>query len=125
MVPSGLAMQKHYDLEHRSQPLLHKKKFLSRLVTYCILALVIILVSLTIGIFGYHHFVGLSWLDSLLNASMILGGMGPVDRIVSDSGKLFASFYALFAGLVLLISVGVILAPIIHRALHKFHLDIE
>jgi hypothetical protein len=74
---------------------------------------------------GYHLFEHLSWSDALLNASMILGGMGPVDRPQTLEGKLFASFYALFAGIVFLISVGVLLAPILHRFMHRFHLELD
>lgn len=85
----------------------------------------LIFISLFIGVLGYHIFGGLSWLDSLVNASMILGGMGPVNPIQSVAGKWFASFYALYSGMVLLIAVGVILAPVFHRFLHKFHLDID
>ena len=72
---------------------------------------------------GYHLLEGFSWIDSLLNASMILGGMGPVDQLKTDSGKIFASFYALFSGIVFLVVAGVIFAPIIHRFMHKFHID--
>jgi hypothetical protein len=79
-------------------------------------------ISLAIGIFGYHIFEGLSWIDSLVNSSMILGGMGPVNNLQTNAGKLFASFYALFSGLIFLIIVGVLVVPIFHRFLHKFHL---
>lgn len=74
---------------------------------------------------GYHFCNKLSWLDALLNASMILTGMGPVDPIQSVSSKLFASFYALFSGIVFLTAVGVLFAPIAHRLVHKFHLEME
>ena len=92
---------------------------------YLALSSAIILFSLGIGVLGYHVTEGLSWLDSLLNASMILGGMGPVDPIRTDAGKLFASFYALFSGMVLLVAVGVLIAPVFHRFLHRFHLEID
>jgi len=71
------------------------------------------------------RFEQLDWLDALLNAAMLLGGMGPVDKPVTDGGKLFASLYALFAGIVFLVAIGVMLAPIVHRLLHRFHLDDE
>jgi hypothetical protein len=71
------------------------------------------------------HFEQLTWLDALLNAAMLLGGMGPVDKPLTDGGKLFASLYALFAGIVFLVAIGVMLAPIVHRLLHRFHLDDE
>jgi hypothetical protein len=86
-------------------------------------AFLLVAVSWFIGILGYHIFESMSWLDSTLNAAMILGGMGPVNSLSTDAGKLFASFYALFSGIVFLVSVGVLLAPIIHRLLHQFHLQ--
>jgi hypothetical protein len=89
------------------------------------LALGIIGISLGLGIFGYHFCAGLSWLDALLNASMILTGMGPVNELHTTWGKLFASFYALFSGVVFITSVAVMLAPMVHRFLHKFHFDLE
>ncbi len=84
-----------------------------------------ILVALGIGILGYHFLEGLSWINSLLNASMILGGMGPVNPLQTTAGKLFASFYALFSGVVFIAAMGVLAAPIFHRFLHHFHLADE
>jgi hypothetical protein len=78
-----------------------------------------------VGILGYHFLVGLGWIDALLNASMILGGMGPVDPVSGSSGKIFASFYALYSGLVVLAVAGLIFAPIFHRFLHHFHIEID
>jgi hypothetical protein len=83
----------------------------------------IILGSLTVGVLGYHLLEGLPWLDALLNASMILGGMGPVDALRTDGGKLFASIYALYSGLVVLVAAGILLAPIAHRVMHRMHMD--
>ena len=77
--------------------------------------------TLAIGMAGYHWFEGMSWLDAYLNAAMILGGMGPVAGIHSPAGKLFAGSYALFAGMVFLVGVGVGLTPVLHRAFHRFH----
>ena len=74
---------------------------------------------------GYHHYGNLPWIDSFLNASMILTGMGPVDKMETQSGKIFSAFYALFSGISFLTFVGVLFAPVYHRFLHKFHLDIE
>ena len=116
---------KPFHLEAKRQPLLSPQAFARRFVRFALLAVGIIAVSLAIGIAGYHYFEHLSWSDSLLNASMILGGMGPVDRPQTLDGKLFASFYALFAGIVFLISVGVLLAPILHRFMHRFHLELD
>ena len=112
-------------LEHRRQPLAPPAVFIRRIGRYVVFAMVIILFSLGMGVLGYHVTEGLSWLDSLLNASMILGGMGPVDPIRTDAGKWFASFYALFSGMVLLVAAGVLITPIFHRFLHRFHLEID
>ncbi len=88
-------------------------------------ASLIIAAALSIGVLGYRVFGGLPWIDSLLNASMILGGMGPVDTLKSDTAKLFASFYAMFSGLVFIGVAAVLLAPVVHRFLHRFHLESE
>ena len=95
-----------------------------RIGRYLALSTAIITSSLAIGVLGYHYTEGLPWLDSLLNAAMILGGMGPVDAVRTTPGKWFASFYALFSGMVLLVAVGVLIAPVFHRFLHRFHLEI-
>lgn len=108
--------------EHHRQPLASRKVFASRLMRNGLIGLTLLAVSLVIGILGYHYLESLSWIDSLLNASMILGGMGPVTPIKTNAGKIFASFYALYSGVVLLASVGVLAAPIFHRFLHRFHL---
>lgn len=108
--------------EHHKQPLASSKKFVQRLARNAVIGAGILFVSLGIGMAGYHYLEGLSWIDSLLNASMILGGMGPVALLQTDAGKIFASFYALYSGVVLLASVGVLAAPIFHRFLHHFHL---
>ena len=111
--------------EHRSKPLLPRSKFIRRLVIYIFVAIGIVLVSLAIGIAGYHGFEGLPWIDATVNAAMILGGMGPVNELHTSAGKLFASAYALFSGVVFLIAVGVIFAPTVHRLMHRFHLEVE
>ena len=111
--------------EHRRQPLLPKHVFYKRVLRSIGIALLVVFGSLLIGVCGYHFLEGLSWLDSLLNASMILGGMGPVNELRTTAGKLFASFYALFSGIAILTIVGVIFAPVYHRFLHKFHMEIE
>ncbi len=110
--------------EHRLQPLLPLRAFITRLFQHAIVAVGIIILSLGIGIAGYHYLEGLSWLDSLLNASMILGGMGPVNPLRTDAGKIFASFYALFSGMIFLVVTGILFAPLIHRMLHRFHMDV-
>ena len=107
--------------ERRHEPLVPRRVFYRRVLTYLVFSILIIGCSLGIGILGYHFTENLSWIDSLLNASMILGGMGPVDQIHTVAGKLFASFYALFSGMVFLVAVGVLIAPVVHRFLHSFH----
>lgn len=109
--------------ESRTEPLAPRHVFLRRAVKFFGLAFVVIGVALAIGVLGYHFIAEFSWIDSLLNASMILGGMGPVGELPSDEAKLFASFYALFSGLVFISVMGIVLAPAAHRALHLFHLD--
>jgi hypothetical protein len=111
--------------EHHKQPLASRKTFARRLTLNVLVAAGILFVSLGIGMLGYHLIESMSWVDSLLNASMILGGMGPVTPLQTDAGKIFASFYALYSGVVLLASVGVLAAPILHRFMHRFHLQDE
>ncbi|HET9908201.1 MAG TPA: hypothetical protein VFQ23_16235 [Anaerolineales bacterium] len=111
--------------ERHTQPLASQSIFTRRLVRFGFFSGGMILFSLSIGILGYHYFESLSWIDSVLNASMILGGMGPVDPLQTNAGKIFASFYALYSGIVLLASVGVLATPIFHRFLHRFHIEIE
>lgn len=83
----------------------------------------LIAVSLFVGVLGYHFFGGLDAIDSFLNTSMLLGGMGPVEQPQTHAGKLFAGMYALYCGLAVIVVAGVIFAPVVHRLLHKFHLD--
>jgi hypothetical protein len=109
--------------EHRNDRVLPRKKFFRRLARHAYLSLVIVGGSLGIGILGYHLTEGMGWLDSLLNASMILGGMGPVGDLKHDAGKWFASFYALYSGVAFLVMCGVLFAPVVHRFLHKFHAE--
>ncbi len=109
--------------EQRNQELLPLPLFIRRMALSILLALGIVAAALLVGTTGYHHFAGLRWVDSLLNATMILTGMGPVDTMPSTAAKLFASAYALLSGFVFLMVVGVVLAPVFHRILHKFHID--
>ena len=111
--------------EHHKQPLLTPRQFLIRQLYFLLAALGIITGSLVMGVLGYHFLESLAWIDALVNASMILGGMGPVNELHTNAGKLFASFYALYSGIIFLVSVGVILAPLYHRFLHRFHLEEE
>ncbi|MEI2636155.1 MAG: hypothetical protein V9E92_04760 [Methylotenera sp.] len=84
-------------------------------------AIALLILSIVIGMAGYEHFEQLSWRSAFLNSAMLLGGMGPVDAPQTDGGKLFAGLYALYAGLVFLVVAGLILAPLVHRIMHKFH----
>jgi|SRR5208282_2615686 len=108
--------------ERRHEKLLPFHLFLRRVIRWTSLAVAVVVASLTVGICGYHYLGHLRWIDSLVNASMILGGMGPVDPITSTAGKIFASIYALYSGLALIAVVGILLAPILHRLLHAFHI---
>lgn len=97
--------------------------FLLRQLKFFLAAILFVGVSLVLGTWGYMHYAGFSAVDSFLNASMILGGMGPVGDLPNDAAKLFASFYALYSGITLLTTVAVILTPLVHRFLHRLHLD--
>ena len=97
--------------------------FKRRLARFIGIAILLILAALCIGIAGYRWIAGLNWVDSLLNASMILGGMGPVSVLTTARAKIFASLYALFSGLVFIAVMGIVFSPMVHRMLHKFHVD--
>jgi hypothetical protein len=97
--------------------------FLKRFLQYLAGTMLLVMLALGIGVAGYHWIAGLAWVDALLNAAMILGGMGPVDQLTTTGGKLFATGYALFSGLLFIILMGITLAPLLHRMLHKFHLN--
>ena len=112
-------------LERHHEPLLSKKHFLLRMFRYFALSGALIFGSLFVGILGYRSLGGLGWIDSILNASFILTGMGPVDPMKTDVAKLFASGYALFSGVVFISAVGVLLTPALHRLLHHFHLEMD
>jgi hypothetical protein len=109
--------------EHRSQPVLPRNLFLRRIVSHLLLALAVVTASLTMGVLGYRFVAGLSWIDALVNASMILGGMGPVNVIPTNAGKVFAAFYALYSGVAFLAISAVLIAPFAHRLLHRLHLE--
>jgi hypothetical protein len=111
--------------EHHKKPLLSRKEFIHRQLRYTGFSLIVLIFSIGLGTAGYHFWGQLAWVDSFLNASMILTGMGPVDPLNTTAGKLFAAFYALFSGISFLTFVAVLFAPIYHRFLHKLHLNIE
>jgi hypothetical protein len=109
--------------EHRHEPLIPFPAFIRRIAKSLGLAFCIVATALAIGVMGYHSLANLSWVDSILNASMILSGMGPVNELRSTPAKLFASGYALFSGLILIVVGGIVIAPVLHRFFHWFHLD--
>lgn len=106
--------------EKSHQPVVQKHVFIKRLLRNLFMGLTLVILSLMIGIFGYRYFEGMSLVDAFVNAAMILSGMGPVSTLKTDGGKIFAGFYALFSGIVFLIVIAIIFAPIVHRFFHKF-----
>jgi hypothetical protein len=111
--------------ESRNRHLLPRKEYYRRVAHHSALGFLVIIGSLGIGMIGYHALEKLSWIDAFLNAAMILGGMGPVATLQTDAGKIFAGCYALYSGIALITVLGIIFAPVIHRFLHKFHLEDE
>ncbi len=111
--------------EHRSAPLVPRAQFLLRLAAHGATAVALLAGSIVIGMAGYVHFEQLEWLDAFLDATMLLGGMGPVHSPQTPGGKLFAGCFALYAGLVFIVTAGLLLAPSMHRVLHRLHLDQE
>jgi hypothetical protein len=107
--------------EPRYQKPIHRSHFIRRMITHALVSLSVVAGSLFLGMAGYAAFENLAWNDAFLNAAMLLGGMGPVESPQTDAGKIFAGFYALYAGLVFLVAVGVLVAPLLHRMLHLFH----
>jgi len=111
--------------EHHSAPLLPREGFVRRLMRNAAIAAGLIVFSLALGMFGYHLFVRLDWTDSFLNASMILTGMGEITPLDTTGGKVFAGLYALFSGVAFLTIIGVLVAPVVHRFMHRFHLALD
>lgn len=103
--------------------LLPRREFIRRMCRSITFGFALITVSLLIGMAGYHWLGGLAWIDSFLDAAMILSGMGPLSQLHSNGAKLFAGFYAIYCGIALISTAGIMLAPLIHRYLHKFHLE--
>jgi hypothetical protein len=111
------------DFEQKHEKLASIPVFAKRVAASFGLSAALVLGALFIGVAGYHWIAGFAWVDSLLEASMILGGMGPISQLPSDGAKIFASAYALFSGLVFIAGMSIVLSPIVHRMLHKFHVD--
>ncbi len=107
----------------KQRNILPPRDFAKRMFRFFLISIGMISISLLIGILGYHYFADLGWIDSILNASMILTGMGPVDRLVTNGSKIFASFYALFSGVAFLTTIAVFLSPLLHRLLHVLHIE--
>ena len=111
--------------EHRREGLLPRRAFLARFAMHVAAAFAIVFGSLAVGMLGYHLIEGLPWVDAFLDAAMILGGMGPVNELHTTAGKLFAGCYALYCGIVFLVVAGVLFAPLVHRFLHRFHMEVS
>ena len=111
--------------ERRNDELAPVPVFIRRVIGSLGIALCLIAIALSIGISGYHFIAGFDWIDSLLEGSMILGGMGPIRELPNDTAKIFAALYALFSGLIFIALMGIILSPVAHRIMHKFHVDDE
>lgn len=109
--------------ESRQEPLIPQHHFFRRLAVSLGLGLGLLSVALALGVVGYHYIARMTWVDSLLNASMILAGMGPVSELPDDAAKVFASCYAIFSGVVFISFMAIFLAPAMHRLLHAFHVD--
>jgi len=109
--------------ERKGDKLLPFPRFVGRVGKAFLTAFCIVVVGLLLGVLGYHFIAGLKWLDAVLNSAMILTGMGPVDPMKDAASKVFASAYALFSGVIFLTSIGIVLAPVFHRVVHKFHLE--
>lgn len=109
--------------EHFKDPLLPLPIFFTRVMRHILFGIVMIFLALFMGMAGYHHYEHMSWVDAFVNAAMILSGMGPLGTLATTSGKIFAGFYALFSGLLFILVIGIIYGPVVHRFLHKFHIE--
>lgn len=113
----------HYPFEHTKKPLLDLKSFRQRQLRFFLYAIELIMICLGIGMIGYRYLADLDWVSSFYNASMILAGMGPADELHTDIAKIFAGCYSIFSGVIFLGTVAVMFAPMVHRFLHRIHLE--
>ncbi len=111
--------------EHRSEPLLSRGEFIKRVAIHAAFAVGVVGFSLVLGMVGYVWLARMTWVDAFLNSAMLLGGMGPVGELPNDASKIFAGFYALYAGLIFIVAASVLAAPVAHRIFHRLHLDEE
>jgi len=125
MLPPQSYGKNKMSYEHKSESLIPLLKFIKRILNSLGLILCLIIISLSIGILGYRISENMSWIDSFYNASLILSGMGPATELKTDAGKIFASLYALYSGIIIIAASGILLAPLFHRMIHKFHIEKE
>jgi uncharacterized membrane protein YiaA len=116
-------MKKYYKFEHRSKPLLSAQEFTRRMIIFACISAGLVIFSLVMGMVGYRVFEDFSWTDAFMNAAMLMGGMGAVNELHTEAGKIFAGIYAMYCGLVFIIAIGLFIAPVFHRFLHKFHVE--
>ena len=114
-------MHRLIHFEHRQQKLASREAFIRRLRRNAMVSAGVVLIALVVGILGYRMFEGMGWVDAFANASMILSGMGPLGQLNTTAGKLFAGCYALTSGLVIVVTTSILLAPVVHRVFHSFH----
>lgn len=126
-MPNGLPLTRMrlMRFEHRHQRPITSRQFARRMLDHGVYAIALVVVSLFIGAAGYRVFAGFPWMDSVLNSAMLLGGMGPVGEIHSTAGKMFATVFALYAGLVFLAVAALLLGPVFHRMMHRFHFEAD
>lgn len=110
-------------MKRKNHNILPPKQFAKRVLKYAVFSILLLVISLAVGVLGYHFIGALGWIDSIYNAAMILTGMGPVNEMVTDSAKLFASIYAIFSGVVFLSTVAIFFAPFAHRLMHILRID--
>ncbi len=110
-------------MKRKNHNILPPKEFVKRVLKYTVFSISLLIISLGVGVLGYHFIGNLNWIDSIYNAAMILTGMGPVNEMVTDSAKLFASVYAIFSGVIFLSTVAIFFAPFAHRLMHLLRID--